>query len=147
MLSASYVVPRGYILILVYSIIMAKKSIRNRASSRSRKNRSLRRNARKTQLKRKNRNQRNKKTNKNKQNKQNKQKRRRRTLKGGANPFSEVSSFPSVFGGQIQNMANTVVGDHTPETTQVSSLSTDQPHLSSGEGVRVDTGPDLQGAY
>ena len=135
MLSASYVVPRGYILILVYSIIMAKKSIRNRASSRSRKNRSLRRNARKTQLKRKNRN------------KQKKQKRRRRTLKGGANPFSEVSSFPSVFGGQIQNMANTVVGDHTPETTQVSSLSTDQPHLSSGEGVRVDTGPDLQGAY
>lgn len=135
MLSASYVVPRGYILILVYSIIMAKKSIRNRASSRSRKNRSLRRNARKTQLKRKNRKNRNK------------QKRRRRTLKGGANPFSEVSSFPSVFGGQIQNMANTVVGDHTPETTQVSSLSTDQPHLSSGEGVRVDTGPDLQGAY
>ena len=114
---------------------MAKKSIRNRASSRSRKNRSLRRNARKTQLKRKNRN------------KQKKQKRRRRTLKGGANPFSEVSSFPSVFGGQIQNLANTVVGDHTPETTQVSSLSTDQPHLSSGEGVRVDTGPDLQGAY
>lgn len=141
MLSASYVVPRGYILILVYSIIMAKKSIRNRASSRSRKNRSLRRNARKTQLKRKNRNKRNKKT------KQKKQKRRRRTLKGGANPFSEVSSFPSVFGGQIQNLANTVVGDHTPETTQVSSLSTDQPHLSSGEGVRVDTGPDLQGAY
>lgn len=141
MLSASYVVPRGYILILVYSIIMAKKSIRNRASSRSRKNRSLRRNARKTQLKRKNRNQRNKRTN------QKKQKRRRRTLKGGANPFSEVSSFPSVFGGQIQNLANTVVGDHTPETTQVSSLSTDQPHLSSGEGVRVDTGPDLQGAY
>lgn len=144
MLSASYVVPRGYILILVYSIIMAKKSIRNRASSRSRKNRSLRRNARKTQLKRKNRKDRNKR---NKKTKQKKQKRRRRTLKGGANPFSEVSSFPSVFGGQIQNLANTVVGDHTPETTQVSSLSTDQPHLSSGEGVRVDTGPDLQGAY
>lgn len=140
MLSAPYVVPRGYILILVYSIIMAKKSIRNRASSRSRKNRSLRRNARKTQLKRN----RNKKTN---QKKQKKQKRRRRTLKGGANPFSEVSSFPSVFGGQIQNMANTVVGDYTPETTQVSSLPTDQPHLSSGVNVRIDTGPDLQGVY
>ena len=144
MLSASHVVPRGYILILVYSIVMAKKSIQNRKSSPCRKRRSLRRNARKTQLKRKKRNQRNKKTT---QNKQNKQKRRRRTLKGGANPFSEVSSFPSVFGEQIQNMANTVVGDHTPETTQVSSLPTDQPHLSSGEGVRIDTGPDLQGAY
>ena len=144
MLSAPNVVPRGYILILVYSIIiMAKKSIRNRKSSPCRKRRSLRRNARKTQLKRN----RNKKTNQKKQKKQKKQKRRRRTLKGGANPFSEVSSFPSVFGGQIQNMANTVVGDYTPETTQVSSLPTDQPHLSSGVNVRIDTGPDLQGVY
>tara|TARA_B100000424_G_scaffold202126_1_gene159240 strand:- start:292 stop:576 length:285 start_codon:yes stop_codon:yes gene_type:complete len=67
------------------------------------------------------------------QRKQTKQRRTRRNRKnirgGGTNPFSEVSSFPSVVGGEIQKTMDIISGNKTPEYQHISALATDQPHL------------------
>ena len=65
---------------------------------------------------------------KGKENKQNKEE-HDETRGGGTNPFSEVSSFPSVVGGEIQKTMDIISGNKTPEYQHISALATDQPHL------------------
>ena len=75
-------------------------------------------------------------------------KRKKRTMKGGAIPFSEITSAYGRTIDSVNQALLPVTGDNTPESAVVSSDPTRGHFANSTSFVSdSDVGPDLAGAY
>lgn len=75
-------------------------------------------------------------------------KRKTRTMKGGAIPFSEITSAYGRTMDSVNQALLPVTGDNTPESAVVSSDPTRGHFANSTSFVSdSDVGPDLAGAY
>ena len=75
-------------------------------------------------------------------------KRKKKTMKGGAIPFSEITSAYGRTMDSVNQALLPVTGDNTPESAVVSSDPTRGHFANSTSFVSdSDVGPDLAGAY
>ena len=75
-------------------------------------------------------------------------KRKKRTMKGGAIPFSEITSAYGRTMDSVNQALLPVTGDNTPESAVISSDPTRGHFANSTSFVSdSDVGPDLAGAY